>query len=621
MSHSRASERGCSSELISHSFAYAHYWIPPLLCFCLLWFDLITPPGVAIGIAYTPIVFCGLWYSRAVAVFIFAALASILAVLAFLIKSESERATWIVLLNLFLTLATLWFIAYLVYSHRKKWENFNQNEMRLSAVVDHALDGLITINARGIIEHFNPACERIFGYKAHEAVGRNIKILMPEPYNGEHDGYLMRYNRTGEAKIIGTPGREVTAMRKDGSVFPMNLSISVFLLNDGKHFSGIIRDITARKIAENDNALLAAIITSSEDAIISKTLDGIITSWNTGAEHLFGYTPQEAIGKHINLIIPPDRIEEENIIAEKISTGKPFQHFQTERLSRDGQNIPISLTVSPIRDAKGIIIGASKILRDITEQKKSEMRLHAYTIALERSNKELDDFAFIASHDLKEPLRGLFNNAKFLEEDYGSKLDYEGIGRLHRLSYLCQRMEMLVNDLLYFSRLGRQEMAIQRTNLNTIIHDIKLMMQTTLMEENAVIEIPTPLPEIICDKIRITEVFRNLITNAVKYNNQEFKHIKIGFLETLPAQGIIQKNVFYVRDNGIGIEEQFHEEIFRIFKRLNEEDDEKRGTGAGLTFVRKIVERHGGHIWLESEPGKGTCFYFTVALGNSHDAN
>jgi light-regulated signal transduction histidine kinase (bacteriophytochrome) len=173
-------------------------------------------------------------------------------------------------------------------------------------------------------------------------------------------------------------------------------------------------------------------------------------------------------------------------------------------------------------------------------------------------------------------------------------------------------MEVLVNDLLYFSRLGRQELAIQPTELNAAIDDIALMMETTLKEENAIVAIAGPLPEIVCDKIRVTEVFRNLITNAVKYNDKEKKIIEIGCLSEKQASDRIEKQVFYVKDNGFGINEEFHEEIFRIFKRLNEEDDEKKGTGVGLTFVRKIIERHGGRIWLESTPGEGTTFYFTL---------
>jgi signal transduction histidine kinase len=253
--------------------------------------------------------------------------------------------------------------------------------------------------------------------------------------------------------------------------------------------------------------------------------------------------------------------------------------------------------------------------KEAIERKRQDAEVARYVAALERSNKELDDFAYIASHDLKEPLRGLFNNARFLQEDYADKLDQEGIDRLARLGYLCQRMEQLVNDLLYFARLGRQDLAIQPTDLNAVIRDIEMMSETTLRERNVTIVIPRPLPSISCDTTRITEVFRNLISNASKYNDNEVKYIEVGYLDEVQTKEGVERQVFYVKDNGIGISAEFYEDIFRIFKRLNAEDDSKKGTGVGLTFVRKIIDRHGGRIWLDSAPGEGTTFYFTIGQG------
>jgi PAS domain S-box-containing protein len=475
------------------------------------------------------------------------------------------------------------------------------------------LDGLISIDANGNIESFNASCERIFGYKAEEVIGRNIKILMPEPYHHEHDGYISNYIKTGNAKIIGTSGREVKAQRKDGTVFPIDLSISTFMLEGKPYFSGIIRDITQRKKTEEERGLLVSIIESSEDAIISRDPDGIIISWNAAAERLFGYTAEEAIGQHVRLIIPQERQAEETHIVSQIQEGKKVEHFETQRRRKDGKYIDIALTVSPIRDTEGKVVGASKIAHDITERKNTEAQLMRYMKELERSNQELDDFAYIASHDLKEPLRGLFNHAAFLLEDYSDRLDEEGKRRLQRLSDLSSRMEHLVNDLLYFSRLGRSKLAVQETDMNIVIQDIQQMMESFLKENKGTISIPQLLPTVVCDKPRITEVFRNLITNAVKYNDKGDRIVEVGFLENTTAPHGPEKNVFYVKDIGIGIERDFYQEIFRIFKRLQKDGKNNAGgTGVGLTFVKKIIERHNGRIWLESEPGRGTTFYFTI---------
>jgi len=234
---------------------------------------------------------------------------------------------------------------------------------------------------------------------------------------------------------------------------------------------------------------------------------------------------------------------------------------------------------------------------------------------LKRSNRELDDFAYIASHDLKEPLRGLSHQAAFLMEDYANKLDSEGVRHLQRLISLSQRMEKLTGDLLYYSRLGRADLAVQEVDPNEVIAEIRQMMDTFLKEHNARIVIPSPMPSVVCDKMKIAEVFRNLITNAVKYNNKPERLVEIGYLKKMKAPHGDERGIFYVKDNGVGIEPEFHQAIFRIFKRLqNPAVKDEGGTGSGLTFVKKIVERHNGHIWLESEPGKGSTFYFT--LGN-----
>jgi len=252
-------------------------------------------------------------------------------------------------------------------------------------------------------------------------------------------------------------------------------------------------------------------------------------------------------------------------------------------------------------------------LRLQSEREQAATQLQLYMRQLERSNQELEDFAHIASHDLKEPLRGLSNHAFLLLRDFGDKLDEKGVYRLNRMTYLAKRMEQLVNDLLYFSQLGKAELAIQDTDLNVLVNEVRSMMETLLQERHAQIVVPRPLPHIVCDRARVNEVFRNLITNAVKYNDKPAPVVEVGFLERLETAKGVENGVLYVKDNGIGIEPEFHEEIFRIFMRLQAGADEKEsGTGVGLTFVKKIIDRHQGRIWLESEPGKGTIFYFTL---------
>lgn len=230
---------------------------------------------------------------------------------------------------------------------------------------------------------------------------------------------------------------------------------------------------------------------------------------------------------------------------------------------------------------------------------------------LHQSNKELDDFAYIASHDLKEPLRGIHNFSNFLLEDYADKLDDEGRSKLETLMRLTRRMETLIDSLLQFSRLGRVDLAMDRVDLNQVVAEALDSLAITLQEEKVEIRVPRPLPKVLADRVRVGEIFANLVVNAVKYNDKPQKWIEIGTTQngSPPDAG---PPVFYVRDNGIGIPEKHYDAVFRIFKRLHGRDKFGGGTGAGLTIVKKIVERHHGQIWIESSPGEGTTFYFTL---------
>lgn len=243
-------------------------------------------------------------------------------------------------------------------------------------------------------------------------------------------------------------------------------------------------------------------------------------------------------------------------------------------------------------------------------------------LELERSNDELDSFAYIASHDLKEPLRGIHNYSSFLMEDYEDVLDEEGISKLQTLIRLTQRMEDFIDSLLHFSRLGRVELSLQQTDLNELLDSVIDVIKISQAESSFEISVPRKLPSVSCDRMQIQELLTNLIINAIKYNKNDRKQVEIGFLDTLEElnlnlrQKIQAQNqiVFYVKDNGIGIPEKHYENIFRIFKRLHGKKQYGGGTGAGLTIAKKIVERHGGEIWLKSEVGVGSTFYLSLPV-------
>ena len=369
------------------------------------------------------------------------------------------------------------------------------------------------------------------------------------------------------------------------------------------------RDINERKRTERR---FQALIESAPDAMVFVDSQGLIRLVNSLTETLFGYRPEELLGHPIEILLP-----------ERLPGG----HAQFG-LRRDGSEFPVEIALSPIETEEGNLIASA--IRDVTERRRLEAevqnqnrQLRVQNSALERSNRDLDEFADIVSHDLKEPLRGIHNYAGFLLEDYGDKIDEDARSKLNTLSRLAARMDDLIDSILHYSRVGRSDLAVRETNLETVLTESLLSLQVALQERGVEVRIPRPLPVVPCDSVRMGEIFQNLISNAAKYNDKPGKWIEVGWTDDPdctrgdpPPAGVENRAqesmVFYVRDNGIGVREKHYQDVFRMFRRLNPRDQFGGGTGAGLTIVKKIVERHGGRVWLESVLGEGTTFYFTL---------
>lgn len=358
------------------------------------------------------------------------------------------------------------------------------------------------------------------------------------------------------------------------------------------------------------------------DGLIIIDSKGRIETMNTSAVRIFGYTTDEVSGENVSMLMPePYRSEHDGYLTHYHNTGeKKVIGFGREILAqrKDGSVFPMELGVNEMEvDGRNMYVGT---IRDISQRKEAEKSLQSYIQKLTRSNEELDQFAYIASHDLKEPLRGLFNNATFLQEDYDELLGESGKKRINRIQFLCSKMEQLIDDLLQFSRLGRVELAVEEVDLGELVHEIRSIHLAEAASYRVNISIETPLPGVRCDRIRVKELLRNLVSNGLKYNVHNVREIAIGCTEKVnPRRRIPEAQVFYVRDNGIGIPAHFHDDIFRIFKRLAPHDATNKGTGVGLTFVKRIVERHMGEIWLESDGENGSCFYFTLSTPNTDE--
>lgn len=356
-----------------------------------------------------------------------------------------------------------------------------------------------------------------------------------------------------------------------------------------------------------------ATINNAIDGIITINKAGIIRSLNLSAQAIFQYKETEVIGKNIKCLMPePYHHEHDGYLSNYINTKQKKiigigRTVQGKRKS--GEVFPMELGVSEF-NASGQTYFCG-VIRDITMQTALEKDKEKLIEELSKSNQELDNFAYIASHDLKEPLRAIQNHSTFLLEDYGDIVDEDGKNKLNRLLYLSGRMEKLISDLLYFSRLGTQQQKKHLVDVHAIIKDVTNTLQEAFEQHNVRFICSSRLPHIVCDETHVTELFYNLITNAYKYNQSAIKTIEIGFDNLTPPR-------FFIKDNGIGIDKKFKHSVFRIFKRLNNPKKFGEGTGAGLTFAKKIVEQHKGKIWFESELNQGTCFYFT--LGEQNDS-
>ncbi|MFD0750536.1 PAS domain S-box protein [Mucilaginibacter calamicampi] len=360
-------------------------------------------------------------------------------------------------------------------------------------------------------------------------------------------------------------------------------------------FIGTAFDITEIKEAEEKTAKLAAIVASSDDAIVSKTFDSVITSWNTSAERIFGFTAEEMIGETIYKIIPPDRYEEEPIILGRLKGGERVQHFETKRLTKDGRLIDVSVTVSPVKDAEGNIIGLSKIARDITERKLDETRKN--------------DFIGMVSHELKTPLTSLSAILQVAKVKLNDTDDTFLSGAMQKANQQVRRMTTMINGFLNISRLESGKILIEKQlfDLQMLILDVADEMKVANTTHTINVD-DCRAVEVNADQDKIQSVISNLISNAIKYSANG-TNIKIA------CQRDDNEIIVSVQDEGIGIHPADAERIFDRYYRVESNDTRHiSGFGIGLYLSAEIIERHGGRVWLESEVGKGSTFYFSLPL-------
>lgn len=342
---------------------------------------------------------------------------------------------------------------------------------------------------------------------------------------------------------------------------------------------------------------------NSNDAITLQDFEGNIDAWNRGAERTYGYTEAEALNMNIQQIIPEDKKEETLAFIRSLQEGGDTASCETKRITKDGQILDVWLTVTPLKDDMGKPVAVATTERDITERKRTEEKMR-------RTNEELNDFISVVSHELKTPIIAINGFADLLFQQYGARLDDKGREYLNQVRASASRMEALVTDLLTLGQIGHVPLRLKQISSDDLIRSVVSNLQAWTQERNIKVILADGFPSVYCDPGRLREVFENLLVNAIKYmGGASSPRIEIGWED---REECIQ---FYVRDNGIGISPQHQMSIFERFHRLADPHDIE-GTGLGLAIVKRIIDIHGGKIWVESEKGKGSVFFFTLPKRN-----
>jgi PAS domain S-box-containing protein len=478
-------------------------------------------------------------------------------------------------------------------------------------LLEAAPDAMVVVDQVGEIVLLNVQAEKQFGYRCDELVGQKVKNIIPEGFAERLIADGTRSAAEALAQQIGT-GLELTGRRKDGSEFPIEIMLSPLESAEGILVTAAIRNINVRKDAERHLAQMEGryrgLLEAAPDAMVVVNQSGEIVLLNVQAEKQFGYRRDELVGQRVTNIIPEGFAERliadalrsaEDALAQQIGTG-----IELTGRRKDGSGFPIEIMLSPLESAEGVLVTAA--IRDITKRKKAEANLLQKVEELNRSNEELERFAYIASHDLQEPLRMVASYTQLLSRRYKGQLDSDADEFIAFAVDGASRMQRLIQDLLAYSRVGTKAKHLFDTSSEEALQQALVNLRGAIEESRALVT-HDPLPNVLADEMQLIQVFQNLIGNAIKYQNPGVPKVHIS-----AAKNEEKKWIFSVRDNGLGIDSQYFEKIFGMFQRLHKRE-EFAGTGVGLAVCKKIVERHGGSISVESQLGHGSTFHFALA--------
>lgn len=463
---------------------------------------------------------------------------------------------------------------------------------------------IILLDEQGNIENWNKGAERIKGYTADEIVGKNFRIFYTDEARQAHLPETLLAKAVKEGKVKDEGWR----VKKDGGRFWASVLITAIHGTDSQviGFTKVTRDLTQQKhdeakIKKSEERYHKMVDEVKDYAILLMDSNGIIENWNKGAEQIKGYKAEEIIGKNFRIFYRPEDRQNKlpDRLIEMAKTNGRAEH-EGWRVRKDGTLFWGNITITALHDDNMNVIGFSKVTRDLTDRKRAEAVKRT-----EARNEELEHFAYVASHDLQEPLRTVTSFAELLRQDCQHLLSGESLQYLEFILQASDRMNKLIVDLLNYARLGRYKQP-NYFDCNAVFQGVQIDLAATIHETKAVVKVG-PLPTLYGYEMEVRLLFQNLLSNALKYH-------KAGIPPeiTFTAQKKDGNWLFAMRDNGIGIEPRYYDKIFMLFQRLHNREDYS-GTGIGLAECKKIVEMHDGNIWVDSELGEGSTFYFTLA--------
>jgi len=496
----------------------------------------------------------------------------------------------------------------LTYQDITDRQQASETRARLAAIVESSDDAIIAEGLDGTILSWNLAAERVYGWAAEEVLGLPITITVPPDRMDELNECMARARQGDRVDHL-----ETIRVRKDGTRIAVSITLSPIRDDEGNiiGLSKSSRDITGLQAAGETRARLAAVVESSDDAIISETLDGTITSWNRAAERLHGWTRDEAIGRPISMTVPADRMEELKDYMARVRRGERVDHLETVCLRKDGSRLDVSITLSPILDEHRRIIGLSKSSRDITERRRFEAELWRKNIELEIASRAKDAFLASMSHELRTPLNSIIGFTGTMLMKLPGELTEDQERQLQLIQFSARHLLSLINDLLNLAKVqsGKTELQLERVACRPIVQEIGATFRPGAGAKGLRFEVglPSREVEIHSDRRTLLQILLNLAGNAIKFTEQGT--VRVDLEELSPVPGKRREVAFRVTDTGIGIRREDQGRLFQPFEQFHAKRSEADpGSGLGLHLSQRMAYRLGGKIDFTSEPGRGTIF-------------